>query len=267
MNNNTPKNQIFIVSLAKIHLYIIFTIFLFFSLVFFFSDLDLKISAKFYHFETNSWVNNQNSAIHWIYVFGPLPQILLFNFAFIGWIFSYLKSRWVRFRRQYGFIILTILASEFFVEIFKHTFSRPRPRNIELFEGNFPFTPLWVVGEQGLSFPSSHVKSGFIFVMLFYLFYPKYKKPAFISLVFSLVLGGILSYTRILQGGHFLSDCIFSFILSHFIVIVFVFLFLEQKKKTADFQAIFSTPKKLFLYFLVFTIPIVFLVAYVIAFF
>ena len=154
MYKATTKNQIFVVSLAKIHLWIVLILFFTLSLPFLLSNLDLEFSTKFYNFTTKTWENN--STLHWIYTLGPLMQVLCFNFAFVYWILSYLKSQWIQFRTRSIFIILTILVSEFLVEFLKHIFLRPRPRNIEFFGGETLFAPLWSIGEGGLSFPSSH---------------------------------------------------------------------------------------------------------------
>ena len=50
MYKTTTKNQIFIVSLAKINLWIVLAFFFVFSLPFLFSNLDLAFSTKFYNF-------------------------------------------------------------------------------------------------------------------------------------------------------------------------------------------------------------------------
>ena len=210
MYKDTTKNQVFIVRLAKIHLFLILSFGLLFSLFFPLSNIDLYLSSEFYNFTTKIWQGNQNNWERWVYVLGVLPQVLLLDLAFVGWCFSYLKQsnfRWIPTRENSLLILFSILVSELLVEILKQSFARPRPRNIELFGGEFSFAPLYSIGEAGLSFPSSHAKSGFILILLFYVLYPKYKKLAQLSLIFSLALGLLLSYVRISQGGHFLSDC------------------------------------------------------------
>ena len=187
------------------------------------SIFNTKITPQFYISSTKTWQNN--SILHWIYILGPLSQVLCFNFAFAYWILSYLKSQWIKFRTRSVFIILTVLVSELLVEFLKRFFSRPRPRNIEFFGGENLFVPLWSIGEGGLSFPSSHAKSGFILIVLFYLFYVNNKKRSFLFLVLSLILGFALSYTRIAQGGHFLSDCLFALIIAHGTSAIFALIF------------------------------------------
>ena len=144
MYKATIKNQIFIVRLAKIHLWIVLILFFTFSLPFLLSSLDLNFSTKFYDFTTKTW--KSNSTLHLIYTLGPLTQVLCFNFSFVYWILSYLKSQWIQFRTRSIFIILTILVSEFIVELLKRIFSRPRPRNIEFFGGENHFASLWSIG-------------------------------------------------------------------------------------------------------------------------
>ena len=265
MYKATTKNQIFVVSLAKIHLWIVLILFFTLSLPFLLSNLDLEFSTKFYNFTTKTWENN--STLHWIYTLGPLMQVLCFNFAFVYWILSYLKSQWIQFRTRSIFIILTILVSEFLVEFLKHIFLRPRPRNIEFFGGETLFAPLWSIGEGGLSFPSSHAKSGFILIFLFYLSYPNHKKRSFLFLVLSLILGFALSYTRIAQGGHFLSDCLFALILAHGTSAIFA-LILGSKKNIQPPQEIHpSIEKFFFLYFIIILVPVLSITLYIIRFF
>ena len=161
MYKATIKNQIFIVRLAKIHLWIVLILFFTFSLPFLLSSLDLNFSTKFYDFTTKTW--KSNSTLHLIYTLGPLTQVLCFNFSFVYWILSYLKSQWIQFRTRSIFIILTILVSEFIVELLKRIFSRPRPRNIEFFGGENHFASQLGIAENKVLFQqSSQDKLNFI---------------------------------------------------------------------------------------------------------
>ena len=266
MYKDTTKNQVFIVHLAKIHLFVILSFGLLTSLFFILSNIDLYISSEFYNFTTKIWQGNQNNWERWVYVLGVLPQVLLLDFAFVGWCLSYLKQsnfRWIPTRESSLFILFSILGSELLVEILKQSFARPRPRNIELFGGEFSFAPLYSIGEAGLSFPSSHAKSGFILILLFYVLYPKYKKFAQISLIFSLALGLLLSYVRISQGGHFLSDCVIAVVVSHLVILFFFF----QKKPIAKNKILTKKWKRIFLYFIIILVPVLSITLYIIKFF
>ena len=193
-------------------------------------------------------------------------SVLLLDLAFVGWCFSYLKQsnfRWIPTRENSLLILFSILVSELLVEILKQSFARPRPRNIELFGGEFSFAPLYSIGEAGLSFPSSHAKSGFILILLFYVLYPKYKKLAQLSLIFSLALGLLLSYVRISQGGHFLSDCAIAAVVSHLVILFFFF----RRKPIAKNKILTKKWKRIVLYFIIILVPVLSITLYIIKFF
>ena len=79
MYKDTTKNQVFIVHLAKIHLFVILSFGLLTSLFFILSNIDLYISSEFYNFTTKIWQGNQNNWERWVYVLGVLPQVLLLD--------------------------------------------------------------------------------------------------------------------------------------------------------------------------------------------
>lgn len=171
---------------------------------------------------------------------------------------SYLKTNFFKWRFLAIFIVSSILVSEVVVELLKNIFNRPRPRDIIFFNGDYSFIKLWAIGEYGLSFPSSHSKSGFIFVLLFYIFYSYRKSLALLGLCFSFLLGIVLSVTRIAQGGHFLSDVFFSFVGSHLVVLILFFLL-----KKLDFK--FQTPTKIkfiLFYLLIVVMPMLSIILY-----
>ena len=114
-----------------------------------------------------------------------------------------------------------------------------------------------------MSFPSSHAKSGFILILLFYVLYPKYKKLAQLSLIFSLALGLLLSYVRISQGGHFLSDCAIAAVVSHLVILFFFF----RRKPIAKNKILTKKWKRIVLYFIIILVPVLSITLYIIKFF
>lgn len=93
--------------------------------------------------------------------------------------------------------------------VFKDMWGRARPSQIEMFGGKKQFTPAFIISDQcnvNCSFVSGDPSIGFYFFALA-LAIPK-KRKLFTGV--ALGLGGIFGATRILQGGHFLSDVIFS---------------------------------------------------------
>ena len=87
----------------------------------------------------------------------------------------------------------------------KGEFGRARPRDIIEFNGDQQFTRAFEISDQchkNCSFVSGHAGIGFFFLTFGFIMR---KKWAFIP---GLALGILLSYTRIAQGGHFLSDVV-----------------------------------------------------------
>lgn len=93
--------------------------------------------------------------------------------------------------------------------VFKDNWGRARPAQTEEFGGQRQFTPAWVMSDQcpnNCSFVCGDAGIGFALVGL-----------AFVTrrprrwLAAGLTLGGALGLMRMAQGGHYLSDVIFSF--------------------------------------------------------
>jgi len=104
------------------------------------------------------------------------------------------------------FLICTLVASAVVIEIImKNEFGRARPRHIVEFDGDKQFTRAFEISDQcekNCSFVSGHAGIGFFFLSFGFL---TRKKWGFLP---GIALGLLLSYTRITQGGHFLSDVI-----------------------------------------------------------
>lgn len=112
---------------------------------------------------------------------------------------------------------------------FKEVFDRARPHQVTEFGGNAKFTPAFVITDQcatNCSFVSGHASVGFMFYALAFLFTGKRKMH---MTIFATLLGLILGITRIIEGGHFLSDVIFSGIIVY-ITAYFLYLLLKPNK-------------------------------------
>jgi len=100
--------------------------------------------------------------------------------------------------------------------LLKEYWGRPRPRQIVDFGGQQQFRPYYKpffgkTPEPSKSFPSGHSTCGFYFFCLYFLFKRmRLKSLAFCGMSLGMSLGLLLSLARIAQGGHFISDIIFS---------------------------------------------------------
>ncbi|MFY7978470.1 MAG: phosphatase PAP2 family protein, partial [Sediminibacterium sp.] len=94
--------------------------------------------------------------------------------------------------------------------VIKETYDRARPHQIHEFGGNKLFTPAFVKSNQcdsNCSFVSGHASVGFMFYSLAFLV--KGRKRILMNIT-ATILGLIFGLTRIMEGGHFLSDIIFA---------------------------------------------------------
>ena len=108
--------------------------------------------------------------------------------------------------------------------ILKNLWGRARPGDILELGGKENFTPWYTLSkscETNCSFVSGDASVGFAVVILYLIT----KKKFFLYL--SLVFGFILGFIRILAGGHFLSDVVFSGV----IIIVLNIIIFEVYKK------------------------------------
>lgn len=174
-------------------------------------QLDLIVSSWFYDPSIQNWAIKDhpiNASIYALFRYAPqflLPLLL----AAIG--LSFVKNGISKQQRKpwlFLFLVLLIGPGLIVHEGFKKGFERPRPRQVEQFNGNSGFTPAFIVSDSCAkkckSFVSGHSAMGFFFMALAWVF----RRRSW--LWFGIALGVISSAVRITQGGHFLSDTIFA---------------------------------------------------------
>ena len=109
-------------------------------------------------------------------------------------------------------VLCGVLGPGLVIEVwFKNTVGRPRPVQVVEFGGDQPFHGVFQPGsnpEKHRSFVSSHAAAGFWLLSLGLTAGPVWRRR---WLVIGLVTGSLIGLGRMMQGGHFLSDIIFSF--------------------------------------------------------
>jgi membrane-associated PAP2 superfamily phosphatase len=181
------------------------------TLLFWFTDLDLKAAALFYHPENTADVWPER---HWW-----LWQIL-FDYAFkftvaIGsaalliFVISHIHDNTQRFRRQALYILLVIAIGPGLVVnlIVKDHWGRPRPVHVVEFGGQYQYIPPLQIGNTpDKSFVCGHCSVASSFIVLYFLA-QNYK---LLYLALTLVLAWTMGFTRMTSGGHFVSDILWS---------------------------------------------------------
>lgn len=184
------------------------------TLPFWLSDLDIQAASYFYHPEhpENVWPD-ENQGL-WVFFYKAIPIsvniLLLGSLVVMAWSGSRPNAK--RIRRMALFVLFSILLGPGLVVngIFKDHYGRPRPRQIEQFQGHLVYQPPGMPGAEGKSFPCGHCSVGFA-VWIFY-FLNRRRKPllAYGILVFAISLGIAVGLGRMAAGGHFLSDILWS---------------------------------------------------------
>jgi membrane-associated PAP2 superfamily phosphatase len=96
--------------------------------------------------------------------------------------------------------------------IFKPHWCRPRPAEIVEFGGNQPFVSVWAWNSlsESRSFPSGHASTGFYLMVPAFLLYRRRRGLALAFVFVGLLCGGFMGLARVVQGGHFPSDVVWS---------------------------------------------------------
>lgn len=198
--------------------------------------LDLAVSRYFYQgkgqFASSAFYN-------FIYDYGIVPAQLTVLAACVALLLSYCFQKYKHWRAGAMLMILPLLIGAGFVvhAVLKDHWGRARPKQIEEFGGIQTFTPYYTPNfsekpEPAKSFSCGHCTMGFYFFALA-LLGRKLKKPTvfWIGLMAALGLGIVLSWARIAQGGHFLSDTLVSAVIMWLAAYVCsLFLFPEEKE-------------------------------------
>ncbi|MFA7028771.1 MAG: phosphatase PAP2 family protein [Candidatus Cloacimonadaceae bacterium] len=178
-----------------------------------FSGWDLKVSSWFY-LGNNKWWGQLNPFCNFMYYYGTIPALLLSIISLVILILSFFYHTLKKWRRNCIYLVLVmIIGPGLLVNIvLKENWGRPRPRNIIYFGGNYVYEkPLEIDSSSpGKSFPSGHAAMGFYFFTLYFLVRGKRGKLTIWAFLFAVFYGLLMGFVRIAQGGHFLSDILWS---------------------------------------------------------
>lgn len=181
--------------------------------------IDLSMSRFFYSIGNDPVEHFLKSPIlSALFDYGTLPANVTAFIATVLLISSYLFKRLKALQNPCLVLLLTYAMGAGLIinGILKEYWGRPRPKQVEEFGGTQAFRPFYQPNffhqpQPSRSFPCGHCATGFYFFALAFVG-KRLKKPLVwkASLAFALAFGTILSLARIMQGGHFFSDTIFS---------------------------------------------------------
>ncbi|MEM7619136.1 MAG: phosphatase PAP2 family protein [Pseudomonadota bacterium] len=186
-----------------------------------FPNLDIAVSALFYH--------GQRTFLFDIWQIGPILRFL-FQLFFTTLCIGVLISLYICTHSKnsvfnltfpkWMFLTLCLIIGPGLVAntLLKDNWGRARPHYIQQFDGQQKFTPVMQVSDQcqrNCSFISGEAAMIFVGFFALALIFPLHAQ----NLIFYGILAGMASgAVRILQGGHFLSDVLFSGIIMALVV-------------------------------------------------
>ena len=177
------------------------------------AGVDLAVQALFYS-PGAGWALGDREPWAFLYHFGNLPAFALGAMGGIAFVLSFFSERYRPDRMAALFVVaLLALGPGLIVNtVFKDHWGRPRPADIVQFGGTETYRSFWNPGspEQGRSFPSGHAAVGFFLMAPFFVLRRKAPGWARRALLAGISLRPLMGLGRMIQGGHFLTDVIWS---------------------------------------------------------
>lgn len=185
----------------------------------FISEIDLFV-ARFFYQHGNDPVEHfmTGPILNFLFDFGPLAANLTAAAAALLLLGSYLFTSLKKWKQPCLILVLTYAVGAGLIINggLKEYWGRPRPKQLEEFGGSQTFRPYYKPNffhqpQPSKSFTCGHCAMGFYFFALA-LVGRRLKNQGLETGAFllAIALGLALSITRIMQGGHFVSDTLFS---------------------------------------------------------
>lgn len=206
------------------------------SLPFWLFDIDIIVSDLFYT-KAGGFVYGDNFPWQFLYEYGPLPAFIVFFSTLLYLVLSFFikKPFFRKFRMETLYLALVMLIGPGLVVnvIFKDNWGRPRPRQVVEFGGKHEHLKLWEKGEAGVgkSFSSGHASMGFYFFALYFIARARRWKHTKLCFWAAMGAGLLIGAARIVQGGHFLSDVIWSGGFLYLVSFALYILIFKRKQK------------------------------------
>jgi membrane-associated PAP2 superfamily phosphatase len=176
--------------------------------------LDLAASDAF-RVDCCSWPLAERQPWRFMYRYGVLAGVLLAAAAMVTFTLSYwYPRRLYAWRRPALFLVLVAALGPGLVVnvLFKDHWGRPRPREVVELGGQERFLPVWAKGSdpQAKSFPCGHCAMGFYLATPYLVLRRRRRRAALAFLGLGAGYGAVMGAARMMAGGHFLSDVVWS---------------------------------------------------------
>ena len=178
--------------------------------------LGLDISWERHFYQQGIWVGRELNPWRFLYRFGVWPAYLCGGAALITLLAGYFSAGLARYRRSALFLVLLLAIGPGLLvnTVFKDHWGRPRPSQLQLFDGRekMPYHQVWErgVSGQGHSFPSGHASAAFYLMCPYFLLRRRTRRWAWLALAAGIGYGLVMGVARMAQGGHFPSDVLWA---------------------------------------------------------
>lgn len=177
------------------------------------TDADIRAATLFYRPEAGFPIGDLEP---WraLYRYGVYPALAMGTAAILYILLGFLRPSLLRFRRQALFVALLLIIGPGILtnSVFKDHWGRPRPRQLEQFGGTMLFHQPWLPGPapKNASFPAGHPTSAFYLSAPYFVLRGRKHRQAMLWLWGGILYGIIMGMARVIQGGHFVTDVIWS---------------------------------------------------------
>ena len=197
------------------------------------ADIELE---KLFHSPSQGWFMGKEILWNFLYHYGNLPAILLAGAGFITLVLGFFQKKLRGYRKIGLFLLLFVVMGPGILvnTILKDNWGRPRPADIVTFGGQETFHQIWEKGSpsQGKSFPSGHAAIGFALFAPFFFLRHSSPKGARFFLCLGIAYGSLMGAGRMIQGGHYLSDILWSGVCTYLtgLTLAYLFRFHEERE-------------------------------------
>jgi membrane-associated PAP2 superfamily phosphatase len=192
------------------------------------AGFDLAVQALFYS-PGAGWALGDREPWAFLYHFGNLPAFALGAMGVIAFVLSFFAERFRPDRVAALFVVVLLALGPGLIvnTVFKDHWGRPRPADIVQFGGTETYRSFWHPGppERGRSFPSGHAAVGFFLMAPFFVLRRRAPGWARRALAAGILYGSLMGLGRMIQGGHFLTDVIWSGCMVYFTGLFLYYLF------------------------------------------
>jgi len=175
-----------------------------------FTRLDFALAELFY-VPGDGFIGRHSAFIEdWLHDRAKQLVIVLGVLVIAGFIGSLCLQRLTPWRRTLGYLVLAMALSTSFVNPLKTLTRMHCPWSLSEFGGVEQFSELLgprapAVEKGGRCWPGGHAAAGFTLFAFFFVWRDRQPRRARAALVSALLLGGVFSLSRMIQGAHFLS--------------------------------------------------------------